>query len=120
MNIPANDWIAHHASFIPDNEAMQDLESDRHFSYKQMHTRVDQSALYLREKYSVKQGDRVAVLCHNDTDTFELQFACRRLGAIFLPINTRLAIPELEYICTDASPKVLLYGTEFTEDSYKG
>ncbi len=51
----------------------------------------------------------------NDTDVFELQFACRRLGAIFLPLNWRLAVPELEFICKDAGPVVLIHGAEFAD-----
>src|SRR5262249_61829779 len=48
-------------------------------------------------------------------DVFELQFACRRLGAIFLPLNWRLAVPELEFICKDAAPVVLIHGEEFAD-----
>ena len=55
----------------------------------------------------------VAVLSHNDSDVFEVQFACQRLGAIFLPINWRLATPEIEFICGDAEPRAFLYGVEF-------
>ena len=115
--IPANDWIAHHARFVPNNEAMHDLTSDRHFTYAEMNLRVDRAALYLRDGLGVQDGDRVAVLCHNDTDMFEIQFACRRLGAIFLPLNWRLAVPELEYICQDATPRALIYGSEFVAEA---
>ena len=115
--IPANDWIAHHARFVPNNEAMHDLTSDRHFTYAEMNLRVDRAALYLRDGLGVQDGDRVAVLCHNDTDMFEIQVACRRLGAIFLPLNWRLAVPELEYICQDATPRALIYGSEFVAEA---
>ena len=59
------------------------------------------------------RGDRVAVLSHNDSDVFEAQFACQRLGAIFMPLNWRLATPELEFICGDAEPRAFLHGVEF-------
>ena len=117
MSIPANDWIAHHARFSPGQEAVHDLASDRHFTYTEFHDRVDRAALYLRDSLGVGDGDRLAVLSHNDSDVFELQFACRRIGAIFLPLNWRLAVPELEYICNDATPAALLYGTEFVEET---
>ena len=48
------------------------------------------------------RGDRVAVLALNTTDTLEVQFACGRLGAVFLPLNTRLTVPELQFIVGDA------------------
>ena len=64
----------------------------------------------LATQHGVGLGDRVAVLSHNDSDVFEIQFACRRLGAIFLPLNWRLAVPELVFICNDAKPKALISG----------
>ena len=115
--IPAEDWIAHHARFTPWAEAAHDLASDRRFTYAQFDDRVRRAALWLKASFGVKRGDRVAVLSHNDTDVFELQFACRRLGAIFLPLNWRLAVPELEFICKDATPVVLVHGVEFSAEA---
>lgn len=115
MEIAVADWIAHHARYAPDRHALHDLTSDRRFSYREMDQRVSRAAHYLRDGLNIAPGDRVAVLSPNDSDVFEIQFACRRLGAIFLPLNWRLAGPELEYICGDAAPAALLYGTEFTD-----
>lgn len=115
MSISARDWIAHHARYAPAREASVDLHSGRRFNYGQMDERVTRAALFLRDGLGVGDGDRVAVLCHNDTDVFEIQFACRRLGAMLLPLNWRLTVPELEYICNDATPAALLYGAEFAD-----
>ena len=113
--IPAEDWIAHHARFSPWTPAAHDLASERRFTYAELDERVTRAALWLAASFGIGRGDRVAVLSHNDTDVFELQFACRRLGAIFLPLNWRLAVAELEFISKDASPTVLVYGTEFSD-----
>jgi fatty-acyl-CoA synthase len=117
MNNQANaeDWISHHAHFAPGSEAVHDLASGRRFNYAQFDARISRLAVFLATQHGVGPGDRVAVLSHNDSDVFEIQFACRRLGAIFLPLNWRLAVPELAFICNDASPKALLSGTEFLE-----
>ena len=96
-------------------EAVHDLASGRRFTYAQFDERVTRAALWLATAFGVTRGDRVAVLSMNDTDVFELQFACRRLGAIFLPLNWRLAVPELEFIAKDASPVVLIHGVEFAD-----
>jgi len=117
MSYVAEDWIAHHARFSPHREAVHDLESQRRFTYLEFDERISRAALYLKNRLGVQQNDRVAVLCHNDSDVFEIQFACRRIGAIFLPLNWRLAVPELEFICNDATPRVLMYGTEFAEEA---
>jgi fatty-acyl-CoA synthase len=111
--IPAEDWIGHHARFAPQSEAAHDLASGRRFTYAAFDDRIRRAALWLKSAFGVSKGDRVAVLSMNDTDVFELQFACRRLGAIFLPLNWRLAVPELEFICKDAGPRVLIHGDEF-------
>ena len=113
--IPVEDWIAHHARFAPRSEAAHDLASRRRFTYAAFDDRITRAALWLHQAFGVAQGDRVAVLSMNDTDVFELQFACRRLGAIFLPLNWRLAVPELEFICKDANPVVLIHGDEFAD-----
>jgi fatty-acyl-CoA synthase len=102
--IPVEDWIGHHARFSPGAAAAHDLASGRRFTYAQFDERITRAALWLARAFAVRRGDRVAVLSMNDTDVFELQFACRRLGAIFLPLNWRLAVPELEFICKDAGP----------------
>ena len=59
------------------------------------------------------RGDRVAVLAHNSSDLFELQFACARIGAVFAPMNWRLTVPELRFIVGDCEPVVMFYDPEF-------
>ena len=113
--IKATDWIRHHARYSPSNEAVFDLSSGRRYTYAQFDARITRAAIWLSAENNVSRGDRVAVLSRNDSDLFEIQFACQRLGAIFVPLNWRLAIPELEFICNDAAPKLLLYGREFDE-----
>jgi fatty-acyl-CoA synthase len=109
----AYDWIAHHARYSPDRLAQIDVDSGRSFTYAQFDDRASRLAHHLRHAAGVKRGDRVAVLASNTTETFELLFACQRLGAILLPLNWRLAVPELEYILNDAEPRCLVYGGNF-------
>ncbi len=113
MTIPHHDWIAHHAAYAPESLAQVDLHSGRRFTYRQMHERVQRLASFLRNQCGVRKGDRVATLCHNSTDGFEILFAAQRAGAIELPLNWRLAVPELEFILKDAEPVALIYSEEF-------
>jgi fatty-acyl-CoA synthase len=113
--ITAEDWIAHHTLMAPHSMAALDLASGRCFTYAQYDARITRAALWMKGAFGVKRGDRVAVLSMNDTDVFELQFACQRLGAIFMPLNWRLAVPELEFIAKDSMPVLMVYGTEFAE-----
>jgi fatty-acyl-CoA synthase len=109
------DWIVHHGRRTPDKVAVIDLASERRFTYAQLDARVSRLASFLRHTLNVSRGDRVAVLALNTTDTLEVQFACGRLGAIFVPLNTRLTIPELQFITADCAPKVMIHDTDLAE-----
>ncbi|MBZ0308052.1 MAG: long-chain fatty acid--CoA ligase [Anaerolineae bacterium] len=111
--ILASDWIAHHADRTPDKLAMVDQTTGRRFTYGDFHQRVGALAAFLRDEWNIGFGDTVAILGKNSSDYFEFQFACFRLGAIMLPLNWRLAEPELLFILNDAKPKGLVYDGEF-------
>lgn len=111
----APDWIAHHAHYTPDRVAMTDIHSARTFTYQQMNERCARLAGYFQDRLGLKKGDRVAVLAYNSTDIFEIQFACCKLGAIFVPLNWRLSNVELLAILANAEPKIVVYGSEFQE-----
>jgi fatty-acyl-CoA synthase len=109
------DWIAHHGRRTPDKTGAIDLASERSFTYSQLDKRISRLAGHLRDRLEVARGDRVAVLALNTTDTLEVQFACGRLGAVFVPLNTRLTVPELQFIVGDAAPKVMLHDADLAE-----
>ena len=46
----------------------------------------------------VTAGDRVAWTGGNHPSALETLYACGQLGAIWVPVNARLAIPEAEYV----------------------
>ena len=107
------DWIAHHAERSPDSIACVDAYSDRTFSYAGFDDRISRLANALRDQLGITEGARVLVLSRNDTDVFELQFACHRASALFVPLNWRLSASELEAIARDAAPSIIFYGSEF-------
>jgi fatty-acyl-CoA synthase len=109
------DWIAHFGRRTPDKTAVIDLFSDRRFTYAQFDARISRLARHLSDRIGVARGDRVVVLALNTTDTLEVQFACGRLGAVFVPLNTRLTVPELEFIVGDATPKVIIHDDDLAE-----
>jgi len=109
------DWIAHFGRRTPDKLAVVDLASGRKLNYAQFDDRISRLATHLHDRLGIARGDRVAVLALNTTDTLEVQFACGRLGAVFLPLNTRLTIPELHYIVGDAAPKMMIHDADLAE-----
>jgi fatty-acyl-CoA synthase len=115
MAVRYYDWITHYARRTPGKTAVIDLASERRLSYAEFDERIARLARHLRNRLEVARGDRVAVLALNTTDTLEVQFACGRLGAAFVPLNTRLTVPELEFIVGDAAPKVMIHDDELAE-----
>jgi len=49
----------------------------------------------------------------NCPEFFEVLLACNRLGAIFVPLNFRLAAPEVGFIIEDSAPTVFIYHGDF-------
>jgi fatty-acyl-CoA synthase len=109
------DWIAHFGRRTPEKPAVVDLASERRFTYAAFDGRISRLAAHLRDRLQVARGDRVAVLALNTSDTLEVQFACGRLGAIFLPLNTRFTVPELQFIVNDATPKVIVHDADLSD-----
>jgi fatty-acyl-CoA synthase len=109
---PYYDWITHHAGRRPTTLALHDLQTNRRFTYADLDRRTNQLAAALAGM-GIAKDDRVALLAPNCAEYFELQFACGRLGAIMLPLNWRLTVPELEYILGDATPRLLIHDKAF-------
>src|SRR6476660_5624972 len=59
-------------------------------------------------RHGFRAGDRLAMLLPNESDYLELVYACAWLGVIAVPVNTRLSIPEIDYLIADASPRGLI------------
>jgi fatty-acyl-CoA synthase len=63
----------------------------------------------------VGSGDRVAHCGPNHPAALQTLFAAGMLGAIYVPVNARLAAPELEHILTDSGASVLVHGLGLDE-----
>lgn len=81
--------------------------ADRVVSYDELADRADHLANALRAR-GVAKRDRVAYLGENDPSFVETFFACGLLGAIFVPLNTRLAAPELQFQLQDSGARHLV------------
>lgn len=87
------------------------VDGDLHWTYRELGdaARAMASALVSR---GVGHGDRVAALCDNHAEFLALHFAVAQLGAILVPINTRLSASEVDGIVAFAGPRVLVADDE--------
>jgi fatty-acyl-CoA synthase len=98
-------WIGHWAQQKPDSAVI--AFNDRTISWTQFNQLVIRRAAALT-RAGVTKGDRVACLLLNRPEFYEIFWACQRIGAIFVPLNTRLTAVELHEIMRDAEPTLLL------------
>jgi fatty-acyl-CoA synthase len=100
-------WPARRARKTPHRTAL--IHGDTTFTYAALHTRVTRLAHALRAR-GIRRGDRVAYLGPNHPSYLETLFAAGTLGAVFVPLNTRLAGPEIGYQLSDSGARALVYG----------
>ena len=77
-------------------------------TYDQMATRIDQLAAALAAN-GIQAGDRVAYLGENHPAFLETMFATTSLGAIFVPLNTRLVPAEIAFALKDSGATILIF-----------
>ncbi|MBA4495217.1 long-chain fatty acid--CoA ligase [Paenactinomyces guangxiensis] len=109
------DWLESRARLTPDRIAIVDAQTGKRWSYGQLNHRAIRLASAL-DAQGVRFGDRVAILSPNHVAYFDLLFACAKTGAIFVPLNWRLSLPELKEIVLDCTPKSILYHSQFKKE----
>src|SRR4051794_15166596 len=102
-------WPARRARISPDRTAV--LDPHRALTYAELADRTARYAGALR-RLGVGRGDRVAYLGVNAVEVFETFFAAWLLGAIAVPLNYRLAGPEIHYMLADAGASVLVHSAD--------
>jgi acyl-CoA synthetase (AMP-forming)/AMP-acid ligase II len=112
--------LAHHASRTPTKPLC--IFGDEVVTYAEMAGRSAALAAGLHAG-GVGAGDVVGLLSYNCTEFLETIFAANHLGAIAMPINWRLAAPEVRYILEHSGARVLVCDeslVELANDATKG
>ena len=112
--------LAHHALRTPD-KPLTVFEGGT-VTYGEMAARAAALAGGLHER-GVGAGDVVGLLSYNCPELLETIFAANFLGAIAMPINWRLAAPEVRYILEHSEARALVCETalvEMADEATKG
>jgi fatty-acyl-CoA synthase len=105
-------WVKRWSELHPHKTAI--IFEGNQISYLQLHQKVNRACCWL-QSLGIGKGDRVAVMLSNCPEFLELFLACSKMGAIFVPINYRLAAPELDYTLTNSGPRLFVFGDEFAD-----
>jgi long-chain acyl-CoA synthetase len=88
------------------------IDGERQRTWREFAQRVEKLAGALKN-LGLKEGDRLAVLALNSDRYLECFFAVPWAGGIIVPLNTRLAVPELVYMLNDTAPEILVVDDAF-------
>lgn len=105
------DLLARRAALTPDAVAFRDPPREEGLTYGAFDRRVGQAARVLCD-LGLTPGERLALLCRNRVEFFELLFACARAGVVMVPLNWRMPAAELAHLLADATPSALAFGRE--------
>src|SRR5919199_1256320 len=117
----ATEWQANHVDLSPLSyldraarafgERTALIDGSTRWTYRQFRERVHRQATAL-QGIGLRSGERVAVLAPNSPMLLEAHFGVPLAGGVLVPINTRLAPPEIGYILRHAGAKALLLDRE--------
>ena len=105
------DWIRHNADWAGARLALG--LGDERYTYAEMHRALARRCNLLVEALGAEPGDRIAFLGFNACEVPLLLFACARSGCVFMPLNNRLAVPELKAIVAHSEARFLCVEEEF-------
>lgn len=128
MSLPLFDktigeWLEKWAQETPDKEAIVYSDRDLRFTYAQLNERVDNLAKGFME-IGVKKGSHVGIWATNVPDWLTVLYACAKLGAVAVTVNTNYKQSEIEYVCKNSDMHTLCIidrerESDFVEMTYR-
>lgn len=100
-----SDPVKLNAIRYPDREAV--AFNGMRFTYREFNDRINQLSHAL-QSIGVTKGDKVAFMLMNCHQLFEVIFACGKIGAVYVPINSRFVSPEIQHVLDDSESTVLV------------
>jgi fatty-acyl-CoA synthase len=103
------------ATKYPKNLAI--VSGNQRIDYATLTDRVNSMANALL-KMGVKKGDKVAIWMSNIPEWVYAHFACIKIGAPVVPLNTRYRVHEVEYICRQSDTTTIFVMDQFIKTDY--
>lgn len=104
--------LAAHALRHPDKPAMRC--GGRSITYGELHATSLRVACGLR-RLGVREGDRVMIYLPNGAEFVQMFYGALALGALVVPVNTRLAAREIDHLIRDSEPSVFAFHADLRD-----
>jgi fatty-acyl-CoA synthase len=111
------DWLEHWAQETPDKEYIVYSDRDLRFTWKQFNERVDDMARGLIA-IGVTRGSHVGLWAQNVPDWLTFLYACAKIGAVCITVNTNYKQNELEYLVENSDMHTLCLTDGTWESNY--
>ncbi len=107
------DWFSRWARYNPNKIAFEEFETKRKLSYLQINNLANYLSNWILSKFNLVKGDRIAVLAENQLEYVLLFAVAQKTGLILVPMNYRLAEPEIQYLLEQSKPSLIFVQNEF-------
>lgn len=113
------DWLEYWAKETPDRDYIVYSDRGVHFTWSEFNTRVDNMAKGLAA-IGVEHGTHVGLWAQNVPDWLTFLYACAKLGAVCITVNTNYKQSELEFLVKDSDMHTLCMTDGTWDTDYVG
>ena len=117
QNKTLGQWLEHWATVTPNKEYLVYSDRDLRFTWKEMDERVDRMAKGMMA-IGIGHGTHVGLWATNVPDWLTFLYACAKIGAVSVTINTNYKQNELEYLVENADIHTLCITEGVFDGSY--
>lgn len=110
-------WAEHWAEVQPDADFFVYPYRKLRLSYSEFCRRANRVAKALMS-IGVEKGDKVGVWAKNVPEWPLIMFACSKIGAVLVTVNTNLKITEVEYLMKNADIHTMCLMDKFRDSNY--
>ncbi|MFI3295102.1 MAG: AMP-binding protein [Rikenellaceae bacterium] len=110
-------WLEYWVEQQPDNDFMVYPDRGLRLSYYEFNQRANRLAKGLQH-IGVGYGDKVGVWAKNIPDWMTLMFACSKIGAVLVTVNTNYKVAEVEYVMQNADIHTMCIMNGYRDSDY--
>ncbi len=112
MDIVIGELVARSARKFPDKEAV--VFGEHRWSWQQLEEMSNACSHALLD-LGMRKGDKIALLMRNCDEFIIAYFGIVKMGGVAVPVNYKLAAPEIEYIINHSESRLLLLEPEYLD-----
>ena len=117
MNITVSKLLEQVARQYPEDEAVKFTDRDYRRTWKEFNEEAETIAKGFLEM-GIRKGDHVAIWATNVPEWMLTFFACTKIGAVLVTVNTAYKVFELEYLLRQSDSKMLVMIDRFKKNDY--